>query len=71
LAPEWAEMATNLKGEVKVAKVDATENKESAGKFGVSGYPTIKFFPGGKKDDSSAIDYNGPRTASAMADWAR
>ena len=24
LVPEWAELATNLKGEVKVAKVDAT-----------------------------------------------
>jgi protein disulfide-isomerase A6 len=30
LAPEWAELATNLKGEVKVAKVDATENKAAA-----------------------------------------
>jgi protein disulfide-isomerase A6 len=56
-----------LKGEVKVAKVDATENKEAAGRFGVRGYPTIKFFPGGKKDDSSAIDYSGQRTAQAMA----
>lgn len=71
LAPEWAELATNLKGEVKVAKVDATENKEAAGRFGVKGYPTIKFFPGGKKDDDSAIDYDGPRTAQGMADWAR
>jgi protein disulfide-isomerase A6 len=71
LAPEWAELATNLKGEVKVAKVDATENKDSASKFGVRGYPSIKFFPGGKKDDSSAIDYEGARSASAMAEWAR
>ena len=30
LAPEYAELATELKGEVKVAKVDATENKQSA-----------------------------------------
>ncbi len=56
---------------MKVAKVDATENKEAAGRFGVRGYPTIKFFPGGKKDDGSAIDYEGPRTAQGMADWAR
>ena len=67
LAPEWAELATNLKGEVKVAKVDATENKEAAGRFVVKGYHTIKFFPGGKKDDGSAIDYDGQRTAQAMA----
>lgn len=63
-------MATTLKGQVKVAKVDATENKESAGRFGVQGYPTIKFFPGGSKDDSSAINYDGPRTASGMTEWA-
>lgn len=71
LAPEWAELATNLKGEVKVAKVDATENKAIAERFGVRGYPTIKFFPAGKKDDSSAVDYDGQRSASALADWAR
>lgn len=71
LAPEWAAIATTLKGEVKVGKVDATENKETAGRFGVQGYPTIKFFPAGSKDDSSAIDYNGPRTEAGMAEWAR
>ena len=71
MAPEWAALATTLKGDVKVAKIDATENKELAARFGVQGYPTIKFFPSGSKDDSSAVDYNGPRTESGMADWAR
>ncbi len=71
LAPEYAELATSLKGEVKVAKVDSTEQKEVSGKYGVRGYPTIKFFPAGKKDESSAIDYDGQRTAAAMAEWAR
>ena len=37
----------------------------------MKGYPTIKFFPAGRKDDSSAIDYNGPRSEQAMAAWAR
>jgi hypothetical protein len=37
----------------------------------VRGYPTIKFFPAGRKDDSSAVDYDGQRTASALAEWAR
>jgi len=50
LAPEYALLATDLKGEVKVGKVDATENKEVSSKYGVQGYPTIKFFPAGKKD---------------------
>lgn len=71
LAPEWAALATTVKGEVKVAKVDATQNKETAARFGISGYPTIKFFPAGSKDDSSAVDYDGPRSESGMADWLR
>ena len=72
LAPEWAELATELKGEVKVAKVDATENKQSAEQFGVRGYPTIKFFPAGAgKDSSWAMNYDGQRTSAAMAEWAR
>jgi protein disulfide-isomerase A6 len=37
----------------------------------VSGYPTIKFFPAGSKDDSSAVDYDGPRSEAGMADWLR
>lgn len=71
LAPEWAALATTVKGEVKVAKVDATQNKETAARFGINGYPTIKFFPAGSKDDSSAVDYDGPRSESGMADWLR
>ena len=71
LAPEWAALATTVKGEVKVAKVDATQNKEAAARFGISGYPTIKFFPAGSKDDSSAVDYDGPRSESGMVDWLR
>jgi protein disulfide-isomerase A6 len=37
----------------------------------VKGYPSIKFFPPGQKDESSAIDYEGGRSESAMAEWAR
>lgn len=50
--------------------MDATEHKEVPGRFGVKGYPSIKFFPGGKKDDSVAIDYDGARNAMGMSDWA-
>lgn len=71
MAPEWAEMATDLKGEIKVGKVDATQHPSLASRFGVSGYPTIKFFPSGKKTDSDAIPYEGGRSASALAEWGR
>ena len=42
----------------KLAKVDATEQKELGAKFGVRGYPTIKFFVNGEPSD-----YSGPRDA--------
>jgi protein disulfide-isomerase A6 len=60
-----------MKGEVKIAKLDAVQNAEVAKRFGVSGYPTIKFFPAGPKDDSSAVDYDGARTEAGMIDWLR
>jgi len=50
-----------LKGEVHIAKVDATVNSKIAQEFGVKGYPSIKWFPPGKKTTSSAEDYTGGR----------
>lgn len=44
LEPEWNSAATQLKGQVKFAKVDATVETELAQRFGVKGYPTIKYF---------------------------
>ena len=64
-------MATDLKGEIKVGKVDATVHSSLGSRFGVSGYPTIKFFPAGKKTESDAIPYEGGRSAAAMAEWGR
>lgn len=42
---------------VPLAKCDATENKRSAEKYGVQGFPTLKFFNKGQ-----AIDFSGGRT---------
>mmetsp|Transcript_31226 Transcript_31226/g.42436 ORF Transcript_31226/g.42436 Transcript_31226/m.42436 type:complete len:133 (+) Transcript_31226:397-795(+) len=44
LEPEWNSAASQLKGQVKFAKVDATEEAGLAQRFGVKGYPTIKVF---------------------------
>jgi len=68
LAPEWAKAATELKGKVKLGAVDATVHTTIASKYQVQGYPTIKYFPSGKKHDVQ--DYDGGRTASDIVAWA-
>uniref|UniRef100_A0A0G4HA07 Thioredoxin domain-containing protein n=1 Tax=Chromera velia CCMP2878 TaxID=1169474 RepID=A0A0G4HA07_9ALVE len=70
LAPAWEEVATELKGKIKVAKVDATVERAVASRFGIQGFPTLKLFPAGKKSDSSVQDYNGPRTARDLISYA-
>jgi protein disulfide-isomerase A6 len=66
LAPEWARAADEMSGEVKFVAIDADAHRELGSDYGVKGFPTIKFFPAGKKSPSDAQDYNGPRTASEI-----
>lgn len=68
LAPKYETLANNFAGEkdVLIAKVDATEYGELANQFGVTGYPTLKFFPAGSKDP---IDYDSEREVAAMTNF--
>jgi protein disulfide-isomerase A6 len=59
LAPHWASAATQLKGKVKLGAIDATEHRVLASRFGIQGFPTIKFFGAGKKDWDSSEEYTG------------
>ncbi|XP_058825857.1 protein disulfide-isomerase A6 homolog [Topomyia yanbarensis] len=70
LAPHWAKAASELKGKVKLGALDATVHTLKAQQFGVQGYPTIKYFPGGSKDRDAAQEYDGGRTASDIVNWA-
>ncbi|KAL8540875.1 hypothetical protein ACS0TY_002207 [Phlomoides rotata] len=60
LAPIYEKVATafNLEEDVVIANVDADKYKDIAEKFGVSGYPTLKFFP---KKNKAGEDYDGGR----------
>lgn len=60
LAPIYEKVANALKLEedVVIANLDADKYKDLAEKYGVSGYPTLKFFP---KDNKAGEDYDGGR----------
>lgn len=44
---------------------DEDQNKDIASEVGVSGFPTIKFFP---KDGSEAVTYSSARSEQAFID---
>lgn len=46
--------------------MDATEHKELSERFGVQGFPTLKWFKGGK-----ASEYGGGREEKTIVSWIR
>lgn len=70
LAPQYEEAATRLKANdppIPLVKIDCTVETATCGRFGVSGYPTLKIFKNG--DVSS--DYNGPREADGIVKYMK
>lgn len=67
LAPIYEELATSFefaKEKVTIAKVDADANKELGRRFGVQGFPTLKWFDG--KSDTPQ-DYNSGRDLDSLS----
>ena len=48
LRPEWAKLATKMKGVAKVAKIDASIHRKFDQVYGLKGYPHIVLIPAGK-----------------------
>lgn len=68
MAPDYeivADTFKNVKG-VKIVKVEADKEKEVANKYGVRGFPTLKFFPAGS---TTPVDYEGGRTADDIINF--
>jgi protein disulfide-isomerase A1 len=67
LTPEYSQAAAVLKKAdpaVPLVKVDATIEKDLATKYGVSGFPTLKWFVKGTESE-----YNGGRTKAEIVEW--
>jgi protein disulfide-isomerase A4 len=67
LAPEWeraAKRLQTLETPIKLAKVDATNEKALAQRYDVTGYPTILLFRRGKK-----FKYLGSREESGIVEY--
>jgi len=68
LEPEYEAAAALLKEKgsgIRLAKVDATAETKLGERFGIEGFPTLKFF----KNNGDPMDYNGPRTGAGIVNW--
>jgi protein disulfide-isomerase A6 len=65
LAPIYEDLAQafQFSDKVQIAKVDADAEKDLGHRFGVQGFPTLKFFDGKSKDP---VDYNGGRDLDSL-----
>ena len=73
LAPVYEKLGAVFEGEpsVVIAKIDADKHRELGERFGVSGFPTLKFIPGGAmeggiKAEAAAEPYEGPRDLEGL-----
>ena len=69
LAPIYEELATSLdfaKDKVSIAKVDADAEKTLGKRFGIQGFPTIKWFDG---KSETPEDYNGGRDLESLQEF--
>merc|ERR1711991_621001 len=69
LAPHWEQLGesfSRFSSDVVIAAVDADAHRELGTRFGVSGFPTIKYFPKGSTEPE---DYSGGRTADDLVSY--
>jgi len=70
LAPVYEELAQNFafakKDKLTIAKVDADREKSLGSRFGIQGFPTIKYFDG--KSDKPE-EYNGGRDLESLTEF--
>lgn len=65
---DYMRLASLMGGSVRLGAIDGDKEGKLAQKFNVRGFPTILYWPMGEKtsDTRGYIEYQGPRTASAL-----
>jgi len=65
LAPTYEKLGRVFANDedIVIARIDADGNKNVAGRFSVSGFPTLKYFP---KDNKGGVEYNGGRELAEL-----
>jgi len=69
LAPVYEELAqhfTFAEDKLSIGKVDADEHKELGRRFGIQGFPTLKWFDG---KSAKPVDYTGGRDLESLTKW--
>ena len=66
MKPAYTEAANELLGtDHSIGAVDCTKNRKLASRFGISGYPTLKYF----KDGEQPSDYDGGRDKDSIVNF--
>jgi protein disulfide-isomerase A6 len=68
LTPKYEKVAQSFEGDdsIVIAKLDSDAHRDTAAPYGISGYPTIKYFPKGNK---AGEDYTAGREAQDFVDF--
>ncbi|KAL0075431.1 thioredoxin-like protein [Phycomyces blakesleeanus] len=74
LAPIYEQLGeafAHADDEVIIAKVDADNHRDLGAKFGVQGFPTLKWFPKGVTSPEGVEDYRGARDLAGLSSFVR